>query len=282
MDQDNNQQPRKQAPPESGDAGQPAPDKVKQAVRFMLLALLLAVSVRVFLYEPFSISSESMLPTLRVGDQVLVAKYPYGYSRHSLPFSPPFFSGRIFGGEVTRGDVAVFKLPRDRRTNYIKRVVGLPGDRIQMIDGVLHINGVAVERARIEDYVEPIREGGRCQSLRFEEQTKQGAQCRYPRYRERLPNGVTYETLDLEVDNALDNTREFQVPEGHYFVLGNSRDNSEDSRRPASVGVGYVPREYLVGRADIVLFSLNRRARLWQLWRWPSALRTDRTLKAVE
>jgi signal peptidase I len=179
-----------------------------------------------------------------VGDYIFVSKYPYGYGPYSLPFSPPrLFSGRFFGSEPQLGDVVVFRLPRDPSSDYVFRIVGLPGDTVQMIGGLLHINGQPVKRERIADFVEG--EGSRT--------------SRVKQWRETLPNGVSYATLDL-VDNGIhDNTRVYQVPAGHYFMMGDNRDNSTDSRvRPEVGGVGYVPFENLVGRVEIVFFSNNR------------------------
>lgn len=237
-----------------------------ETIRTIVVALLIAVVFRSFAYQPFNIPSESMVPTLLTGDYLFVSKFSYGYSRHSFPFSPPLFDGRIFGGEVKRGEVAVFKLPRDGRTDYIKRIIGLPGDTIQIRDSVIHINGTPIKRERVEDFVtdDP--------NLTVR---------RAPQYRETLPNGVSYMTLDLYglIDN--DNTPVFRVPEGYYFAMGDNRDNSADSRLPMSRGVGLVPVENLVGRADIITFSVNGEARWWEVWEWFGAIRYDRFFKTI-
>jgi len=249
---------------------------VIEAVKVVVSALLIAFGIRTVLYEPFNIPSESMLPTLMVGDYLFVSKYAYGYSHHSIIFSPPLFDGRIFADRPDRGDIVVFKLPRDDSTDYIKRIIGLPGDRIRMQDGVLEINGEPVTRERIDDFVVKESPNAVCMQ-RFERVHADGeSYCHYPRHRETLPNGVSYDTLDLESNGPNDTTRVFVVPEGHYFMMGDNRDNSQDSRRPTSVGVGYVPFENLVGRAEIVFYSTDGRAQLWEPWQWIQATRFRR------
>jgi signal peptidase I len=208
-----------------------------------------------------------MEATLLVGDYLFVTKFTYGYTRYSFPFGLPYFSGRIFGSEPKRGDIVVFRLPRDDSTDYIKRVVGLPGDRIQMIDGLLHINGAAVTRERAEDYIDH----------------DEGPQpVRVKRWRETLPNGVSYYTLDRVDDYYYDNTQPYLVPPGHFFMMGDNRDNSVDSRiSPASRGVGYVPFENIVGRAQVIFFSIGGSGHAWEVWRWPSSVRWDRLFMIV-
>ncbi len=230
-----------------------------ETLKVIVQALLLALVVRTFLFQPFNIPSGSMKDTLLIGDYLFVSKYSYGYSRFSFPFGFAPISGRIFGSEPERGDVAVFKLPTDTSIDYIKRVIGLPGDTIQMIDGVLHINGQAVKRERIDDYIE---------------QSPSGVVRRVPRYRETLPNGVSYDTLDLTTHGELDNTREYKVPEGHYFMMGDNRDNSQDSRVLSRVG--YVPYENFMGRAEILFFSMKDGTPAYQFWRWPWDVRWNR------
>jgi len=230
----------------------------------VVYAVLIALGIRTLAFEPFNIPSESMLPTLLVGDYLFVSKYSYGYSRHSLPLSPPLFEGRIFGRDPERGDVAVFKLPRDNKTDYIKRIVGLPGDRLQMRDGVLHINDEPVKRERVGDFLY---------------RDRMGNVYRIPQYRETLANGVSYDTLDLIKNGQHDNTRIYEVPPGHYFAMGDNRDNSLDSR--VESGVGLVPAENLVGRAEILFFSTDGTAQLWEVWKWPLAARFSRFFHPV-
>ncbi len=256
-------------------------DRFLEAVKIIVSALLIALGIRTFLFEPFNIPSESMLPTLMVGDYLFVSKYPYGYSRHSIILSPPLFHGRVFGSEPERGDVIVFKLPADKRTDYIKRLIGLPGDRIQMRNGQLYINGTAVPRERIGDFVAHESPNTHCRAPFRVVHDDGEAYCHYPQYRETLPNGVSYNTLDLDPHGPNDTTRVFIVPEGHYFMMGDNRDNSEDSRRPSSVGVGPVPAENLVGRAEIIFFSTDGGAHLWEFWRWPQAIRFERLFERL-
>jgi len=238
---------------------------ISETVRVVIHALILAMVVRVFLYQPFNIPSGSMIPTLLVGDYLFVSKFSYGYSKYSLPFSPNMFSGRIIGAEPRRGDVAVFKLPRDNKTDYIKRVIGLPGDRIQMIDGSLQINGTAIPKKRVEDFMA---------------EDSFGNVRRVARYEETLPNGIRYNVLDLVPRGASDNTAIYKVPEGHYFMMGDNRDNSTDSR--VSSAVGYVPLENFIGRAEVIFFSSGGDARFWEFWKWFGSVRLKRFFQLVD
>ena len=231
--------------------------------RVVLHALLIALVIRTLLFQPFNIPSGSMKATLLIGDYLFVSKYSYGYSHYSLPLSPPLFSGRIFGTSPERGDVVVFRLPKDDSTDYIKRVIGLPGDRIQVIDGLLYINGTPVKRERVDDFIDD----------------ENGTSERVRRWRETLPNGVTYQTLDLQDNGFLDNTQEYVVPAGHYFMMGDNRDNSTDSRVLAAVG--YVPFENLVGKAQIIFFSIGDGEPAWHIWSWPWSVRWSRLFTIV-
>ena len=240
---------------------------VGETIRTIVYAVLIAVAIRTFAFEPFNIPSESMLPTLLVGDYLFVSKFSYGYSRHSLPFSLPLFSGRIFSRKPERGDVAVFKLPRDNTTDYIKRIIGLPGDRIQMRRGQLFINDEPIPREKVAD---------------FDHRDRYGSRVLSPQYRETLPNGVSYRTLDLRTNGPSDDTGVYTVPPGHYFLMGDNRDNSLDSRVAANRGgVGYVPAENLVGRAEILFFSTDGGARFWQVWNWFGSIRYQRLLQTI-
>jgi signal peptidase I len=237
----------------------------RDTIKVVVHALILALIVRTFFFQPFNIPSGSMKSTLLIGDYLFVSKFSYGYSKYSIPFSPALFSGRIWGAEPERGDVAVFRLPRDPSIDYIKRVIGLPGDEIQMIDGILNINGEPVPRERVEDFLMTNR---------------RGRQVRAPRYRETLPNGVSYLTLDLVENGFADNTGVFKVPAGHYFMMGDNRDNSSDSR--VQSGVGFVPLENFVGRADLIFFSIEEDASAWKIWEWPSTVRWGRLFSSVD
>ncbi|HMQ58687.1 MAG TPA: signal peptidase I, partial [Rhizobiaceae bacterium] len=225
-----------------------------EVVSVLVQAVLLALVIRTIFFQPFSIPSGSMRPTLLEGDYLFTSKFAYGYSRYSIPFAPNLFSGRIWGAEPERGDVAVFKYPPNPNLDYIKRVIGLPGDRIQMIDGELHINGEKVKRelaGTIDDF-DITEERGPVEV-----------------WRETLPNGVSYNTLDITKNGIGDNTREFVVPAGHFFMMGDNRDNSTDSR----FTVGFVPYDHFVGRANIIFFSIAGGASPVEIWRWPTELR---------
>jgi signal peptidase I len=221
---------------------------VANGVLAYALLFTFPVLLRSFIFQPFNAPSVAMEPTLLRGDYFFVSKFRYGYTRYSLPYSPPLFSGRVWASEPQRGDVVVFRLPRDDSTDYLKRIVGLPGDRIQMIDGVLNINGEAVKREQIANFVgeHPCQFGSDNRTAGVK------------RWRETLPNGVSYETLDCADRGSLDNTRVYTVPAGHYFMMGDNRDNSTDSRVPVTQGgVDYVPFANLIGRVETIYLSVD-------------------------
>lgn len=249
--------------PVSGSGKAPAKKKESwlEVFKTVVYALLIAGVIRSFIFQPFNIPSGSMEATLLVGDYLFVSKYSYGYSRASFPFGIIPMTGRIWSAPPERGDIVVFKTPQDNRTDFIKRLIGLPGDRIQMQYGTLYINGKAIPKVPVEPFVENVA----------------GYETRTSRFRETLPNGVSYDVLDREPAGNLDTTDVFTVPEGHYFMMGDNRDNSLDSRVPAdNDGVGFVPFENLVGKAQIIFFSHNSSARIWELWKWPFAIRYER------
>jgi signal peptidase I len=237
---------------------------IGETIKTVVYAVVIAFGVRTFAYEPFNIPSGSMIPTLLVGDYLFVSKFSYGYSRYTVAFGAPLFDGRLFFTKPERGDVAVFKLPRDNKTDYIKRIVGLPGDRIQMINGILHINGESVKRDRVEDFVT----------------TDQfGRQVRVAQYIETLPNGRKHHIIEESDTGSLDNTQVYVVPDNHFFAMGDNRDNSLDSR--VSSMVGFVPVENLVGRAEFLFFSIDEGSSFWEFWKWPWAVRFGRIFDGV-
>jgi signal peptidase I len=240
------------------------PSSLKDTIKTVVYAVLIALVVRTVGFEPFNIPSGSMIPTLLVGDYLFVSKYSYGYSRYSLPFGLPLIPGRVMFTEPVRGDVAVFKLPTDNKTDYIKRIIGLPGDRIQVRRSILHINGAPVLRKRISDFVETNQYGNVVRVARFEET---------------LPGGRKHEILELTDNGPLDNTDLYIVPKEHYFAMGDNRDNSQDSRVRSVVG--FIPKANLVGRAEVLFYSTNGAARWYQFWKWPVAMRFKRFFQGV-
>jgi len=281
-------------------------DGVWETVKTVFWALMIALAFRSILFQPFSIPSGSMKPTLLVGDYLFVSKFAYGYSKHSLPFSPDVFDGRLWGELPERGDVVVFKHPRKDAcvegpltyfarlgsnvgaalglarpmhdpgdcVDYIKRAVGLPGDTIQVIDGVLHINGRAVSMERAPNFVEPKSAGGEFHPMRscLGDPVPRGGDCELERWIEELPGGSRHSILNLG-DSIADNTQVIEVPDGQILFMGDNRDNSIDSR---FASVGLVPLENLIGRADLI--GLSSAGAFWQIWKW----RVDRFLKSIE
>jgi signal peptidase I len=251
-----------------------------ETAKVILQALAIAFFVRTFFFQPFNIPSSSMYPTLKIGDYLFVSKLSYGYGKYSFNFSLGFrdstlfnccsfvtFPGRKILADVPqRGDVAVFKLPRDTNIDYIKRVIGLPGDHIQMKAGVLFINDVEVKKQRIEDYVDPTHEAN-----------EPANQDLVPQFMETLPNGVSYHVLDYGDTGYMDNTDVFVVPDGNYFMMGDNRDNSSDSR----ASVGFVPLENFVGRADMLFFSISGDATIKRIWEWPFKIRWTRFFNLI-
>ena len=237
--------------------------ELRETVVVVVQALLIALVFRTFAFEPFSIPTASMQSNLLIGDYILASKYTYGYSRYSLPYSEVPWKGRILGNAPERGDMAVFR-PVPQSENYVKRVIGLPGDQIQMIEGRLHINGEQLAREEV---------GTR------EDRDSSGTNIPVTVYRETMPNGVSYEIQEVSDTTQFDNTTVYTVPSGHYFMMGDNRDRSLDSRALSSVG--YVPFENFVGKAEWRFFSINDNIPPWQIWQWPGNVRWDRMFKSV-
>ena len=227
------------------------------------LAVFIALIIRSFFAEPFNIPSGSMKPNLLVGDFIFVSKWSYGFSKHSLPFSIPLIPKKIFSKLPQRGDVVVFKTPEDNRTDYIKRVIGLPGDRIQIVDGKIIINDNLILRKRLNDFIDT---------------DKNSSIKRIRKYKEYFFDKEV-EVLDIMDQGIVDNTQLYNVPEGHFFVMGDNRDNSQDSRFINVVG--YIPIENLIGKAQFVFFSLEN-SRFLELWKWPKAIRTKRLFMQIQ
>ncbi|MEK9610607.1 MAG: signal peptidase I [Alphaproteobacteria bacterium] len=228
-----------------------------EPLRTIFVAGLIAIGFRSFLFEPFNIPSGSMMPTLLVGDYLFVSKYSYGYSRYSFPLGLIAFDGRIAESQPERGDIAVFRQPNKTSVTFIKRIVGLPGDRIQVKGGILHINGTAVERQQVGEGTA----------------TNGVSVMSYSVYKETLPGGRTHLIQEMSDRGSLDDTVVFTVLPGHYFMMGDNRDNSRDSRTSA---VGMVPVQNLIGKAQRLFYSHNSSARIWEIWKWPFAIRYGR------
>jgi signal peptidase I len=236
------------------------PESWGSFTKTLIVAIICAGIVRSFFYEPFHIPSSSMKPNLLIGDYIFVSKFSYGYSKYSFPLSLNLFSGRIAPKEPNRGDVIVFRLPSDPRINYVKRLIGLPGDKIQMINGQVYINQKPVPKKYLEDFFDD----------------SDGLKIR--KFTEILPEGRAITTLDQSPDAPQDNTGTYIVPNGHYFMMGDNRDNSQDSRFLSNVG--YVPKENLIGEARIIFFSSNQP--FWKFWSWHKSIRWHRILKKIE
>ena len=238
-------------------------ESLGETLKTVFWAILIAVVIRTFLFEPYKIPSGSMYPTLQVGDFLFISKYTYGYSRHSFPFSFPRFSGRIWETLPERGDVVVFKYPGDNKTDYIKRVVGLPGDKIQVKDGRLHINGKVLPREKVGNYT-------------IDEYVILPVD--FTEYKETMPNGKSYNILELS-DNirVVDNTVEFNIPDGNYFMMGDNRDNSNDSRKD----VGFVPLENIEGKAQFLFYSHDDSAVWYNPISWIKSIRWKRLFNRI-
>ncbi len=249
---------------EAKDAPLTAKEEMAEFLKTAVVAIFFAVLIRTFFLEPFNIPSGSMKPTLLIGDYLFVSKPAYGYSRYSFPFGLAPIQGRIWAEEPQRGDIVVFKLPSNTSIDYIKRIIGMPGDTIQVSNGRLYINSKMIDR-------EP---------LGIEEDPDAYGRTAMHHYLETLPNGVVHEIYESSDSEQLDNTELFTVPEGHYFMMGDNRDNSQDSR--VEHIVGFVPFENIVGRADFLFFSTDGSASMFEVWKWPWALRYDRFFNDID
>jgi len=244
--------------------GQPAAkNEIWETIVVLFQALLIALVFRSFLFQPFSIPTASLQSNLLIGDYILTSKYTYGYSKYSFPFEIIPMSGRIFGRAPEQGEIAVFR-PVPQTVDYVKRVIGLPGDTVQMKNGVLHINGAAVKKERVGERIDT---------------DSYGTSIPVIQYRETLPNGSSYIVQEISDNQSYDNTPEFKVPDGHYFMMGDNRDRSADSRVLSSVG--YVPLENFIGKAEVRFFSIKDNINPWQIWRWPGNVRLDRMFQSV-
>lgn len=242
-----------------------AKGEVSEFAKTAAIAVILALIIRTFLYEPFNIPSGSMFPTLLVGDYLFVSKPAYGYSKHSIPFGLADFDGRVMENTPERGDVAVFKLPTNPSIDYIKRIIGMPGDTVQMRQGRLYLNGERVER-EVVGYVES-------------EENSAYERRQVIEYIETLPGGIMHRIYEDTDNGSLDNTPLYTVPSRHYFMMGDNRDNSQDSR--VQNLVGFVPFENLVGRAEILFFSVDPKAKLFNPLTWPKNIRFKRFLDKI-
>jgi signal peptidase I len=257
---------------EDAEAPLNAREEWEEFLKTALIAVVLALAIRTFFLEPFNIPSGSMKPTLEIGDYLFVYKPAYGYSRYSFPFGLAPIDGRIWtdGKLPKRGDIIVFRLPTDTSVDYIKRIVGLPGDTVQVKEGRLYINGEKAERKFL--------------SLK-DIDSEAGGTVQVTDYLETLPGGVEHHIYEVSDNARLDNTDEFRVPKGHYFCMGDNRDNSSDSRVKGEGGhrapVGYVPLENIVGRASFIFFSTNGTANVAEIWKWPWTIRYGRLFHTI-
>ena len=239
-------------------------DFIVDNLKTLFYALVIAIFIRSLFLQPFYIPSSSMEPNLLVGDRLFVTKYSYGYSKHSFPFSPPIFAGRIFETKPSRGDVVVFKTPADNRTDYIKRIIGLPGDEIRFIDSNLYLNNSEILKSKNSTYNQVYCGKNKIDTLSFEE---------------KLPNGKVYNTVYYN-SFPYQNSDVFKVPENHYFFLGDNRDCSKDSRFLSSVG--YVHKDNLVGKAQFIFFSSDKSiGSFFSFWKWNKSIRMDRFFKKI-
>lgn len=244
-------------------AAKPFAADLLDIVKTVGIALLFALVARVIVFQPYTIPSESMEPGLLTGDYIVISKFDYGWSRYSVPFNPPLPKGRLFGRDPKRGDVVVFQLPRDTSIAYIKRIIGLPGDRVQVRNGTIYVNGKGISRTRLGLVQDPGRVG---QPVLREQ--------------ERRADGKPYTTFDQGPGHPGDDTGVYVVPAGMYFAMGDNRDNSLDSRWPTETGVGFIPAENLAGKARVVMASWNEGASLFKPWTWLD-LRWNRLLKGI-
>ena len=232
-------------------------------LKSIFIAIFIALLIRSFIFEPFNIPSGSMKPNLLVGDFIFVSKYSYGFSKHSLPFSIPLIPGKIFSNTPERGDIVVFKTPENNRIDYIKRVIGLPGDKIEIKNGIIFINGSEILRKKLNDFIDT---------------DNKTSNKRVRMYNEYFFN-KEINILDITDNGLADNTQLFNVPENHFFVMGDNRDNSQDSRFISTVG--FIPYENLVGKAQFIFFSLEN-ARFLQIWKWPNSIRYERIFQKIQ
>ncbi|MDG2187456.1 MAG: signal peptidase I [Hyphomicrobiales bacterium] len=234
---------------------------IKDNLRTIISAVLIALFIRTFLYQPFTIPSGSMLPNLLIGDYLFVSKYSYGYSKYSIPFSPNIISNRVFQRLPERGDVVVFRLPKDTSIDYIKRIIGLPGDTVQVLNGVVSVNDIPLNQSYYDEHYKYFNQYAKNKVLNEKIGDK------------------SYVVLNLDEESIGDNTYTYKVPLKHYFMMGDNRDNSLDSRFIEQVG--YVPYENLIGRAEYLFFSSDRSIPIWKIWQWHKKYRFDRVFKKI-